>query len=758
MTTARDDLAALLTAAASPAAFSASRSVPTGDLQIEVRGVGPIGLPVSQAQARQLCQVARPARYGQGERTVLDRKVRDTWEIPKSRVKIDARRWNKALRPALDRLGRDLGLPAGRELRAELHSMLVYARGQFFVSHQDSERDDAMIASLVVGLPSAFRGGALEVQHGGETATYRGSKQALSLVAFYSDCRHQVKPVTSGHRIVLTYNLLLRPQAAASGTGLDAQFVDGVARCLAEHFASSERPDRLIYLLDHEYTRRGLDSQRLKGTDAQRAALIAVAAEAADCDHTLALADVHETWSAYEPERRHRRWSRWDDWGDDALYAGGSDDYELEELIESEVRLESWIDPRRGRPVTVNLAVGGVELCASAPSGDLEPYSSEYEGYMGNWGNTLDRWYHRGAVVVWPRSRAFVVQAEATPSWALDELAARVRRGHLTSAREAADSLAPSWGRLAARVESKSVLAKALRVARSIDEPQLATMLLRPFRLQTLSASHAKALSAVAGSYGEDWAADIVALWSASLTRHGYVADDNTPAWMASLPGLCLALRDTDDAGVAAARLLVAAAWRWAADAIDRDLHMSSPGRRQQALRELGTPLAAILQGAALVGASDVRDGAVERCCRDDSLLDCATSALRAIPGSQWGAAGVNPVAAHCRAILATRLARPERSADDWSVDLPAGCECDLCVVLRGFLAAPDRKVHEWPLAEQRRRHVHQRVDAAELPVRQQTRRVGRPYTLILTKTEALFEGEAQQRRSDREALTWLTR
>ena len=32
-----------------------------------------------------------------------------------------------------------------------------------------------------------------------------------------------------------------------------------------------------------------------------------------------------------------------------------------------------------------------------------QPYSLEYEGYMGNWGNTLDRWYHRAAVVVWPR-------------------------------------------------------------------------------------------------------------------------------------------------------------------------------------------------------------------------------------------------------------------------------------------------------------------------------------------------------------------
>jgi hypothetical protein len=141
----RDRVAALLEGAAEPGAFSAARTAPVGDLQLEVRGVGPIRLPVPQAQARQLCLLGRPARYGRGEQTLLDRRVRDTWEIPKSRVKIDRRRWNQTFVPVLERLGRDLGLPSGPRLRAELHSMLVYAPGQFFVEHQDSEKDDAMV-------------------------------------------------------------------------------------------------------------------------------------------------------------------------------------------------------------------------------------------------------------------------------------------------------------------------------------------------------------------------------------------------------------------------------------------------------------------------------------------------------------------------------------------------------------------------------------------------------------------------------------
>src|SRR5438552_1767717 len=120
---ARARLAVHLAGVGERVAFSASRSAPTSELQLDVRGVGPIELPVSQAQARQLSLLGRRAKYGRGEQTLLDRGVRDTWEIPKSRVKIDKRRWNKALLPVLDRLGHDLGIPRGCTLRAELHSM-----------------------------------------------------------------------------------------------------------------------------------------------------------------------------------------------------------------------------------------------------------------------------------------------------------------------------------------------------------------------------------------------------------------------------------------------------------------------------------------------------------------------------------------------------------------------------------------------------------------------------------------------------------
>ncbi len=505
MTVAAGRLAALLGEGVA-GAFCASRTASADSLSIEVRGVGPLQLPVPRAQARHLAGLGRPARYGRGTQTLVDRAIRDTWEIPKSRVRIDKRSWDLTAGPLLERLRRDLGLPDGARLVAQLHSALVYAPGQFFLRHQDSEKDDDMVGSLVVTLPGAYSGGVLEVEHRGRTVKYRGSRTRVSFVAFYADCRHHITPVRSGHRVVLTFNLLLRGVPVEMDA--DPSRVDELAGQIGEHLSDAVDPRRLVFLLDHEYTRRGMAWSRLKGDDARRVTALRQAAERAGCECTLALTDVHETWSAYGPDDEGYGWGgRWgarswdEDDEEDGDYddyddaAGNSDvdedDYQLEELIEAEVVLDSWVDPGSGSSRAIGLAVPGEEVCAATPSGELHPYSSEYEGYMGNWGNTLDRWDHRGAVVVWPRRLSFAVRAEASPAWALGELAALARSGDRDRARQQAASLAPFWDGAAGQVDDRRFFAKALRVAAALEDPATAGMLVEPFGLRQLSVIHA---------------------------------------------------------------------------------------------------------------------------------------------------------------------------------------------------------------------------------------------------------------------------
>jgi hypothetical protein len=414
-TVARDRLARMLRGDAETA-FSVELTASADDLNLDVDGVGPVTFPVLPAQARKLLGLGQPARFGRGEQTLTDLGVRDTWEIPKKLVHA---RWDdEALNAILTTAKDELGLPIAAELTADLHSLLVYEPRQFFLAHQDSEKDDSMIGTLVVTLPSNYTGGELVVRHLDERNAYQGSTTALSLVAFYADCRHEVLEVRSGYRIALTYNLLLRGDTALPEG--DEGAVAELAGFLREHFGTpgssryggraDDPPNRLVYLLDHEYTPRALGWSGLKGADAARGSLLRAAAERAGYETVLALADVKTTHSAYEADEDlgYQGGRYWDDEDEDS---GDSDDdvveYHVEELLVSEVTLTHWTGPEGTRLEAVSLDVSDDEVCASTGSDDLEPYSSDYEGYMGNWGNTLDRWYHRAAVVVWPRKQAF---------------------------------------------------------------------------------------------------------------------------------------------------------------------------------------------------------------------------------------------------------------------------------------------------------------------------------------------------------------
>jgi hypothetical protein len=142
-----------------------------------------------------------------------------------------------------------------------------------------------------------------------------------------------------------------------------------------------------------------------------------------------------------------------------------------------------------------------------------------------------------------------------------------------------------------------------------------------------------------------------------------------------------------------------------------------------------------------------------------DNVLGCLIPALRSattLPAATRRAAGLDLVARDCTRRLGAIIARPLRDGDDWSIGW-SGCGCDLCGTLGTFVGSRSRHTFEWPLATDGRRHVHTRIDSAGLPVRHQTRRKGRPYTLVLTKTEELFAREKDARQQAVSDLAWLT-
>ena len=464
-----------------------------------------------------------------------------------------------------------------------------------------------------------------------------------------------------------------------------------LADLLGEHFSTpvpryyggpaTDPPNRLVYLLDHEYTPRGLSWRRLKGTDASRVALLRVAADKAACEAILALADVRTTHGAFPANEGYEYWDQgWHhgdyDEGQEEYSgdAGGSEgEYDIQELIDSEVTLTHWTGPEGTRLEETSLYVDRKEVCASTPTGNLVPYSSEYEGYMGNWGNTLDRWYHRAAVIVWPREQAFANRAESSPAWALDEIAAMASAGDVSGARAAAATLAPFWdtalGGQAPEGRGR-IFGPALRAADAVTDAQIAAMLLHPFRIEDLDHESVDSFGKIAGRYGQPWTAELVQTWfGGKQPAWAYGGGQERPQWIADrLPSLCARLHASGSAGAAAAQRLVDLAWEWLAKDIGTGLASSSPSRRDEELGGLGGPLASVLTAAAVIGAASTRDTVSEYVRKQgDAVTTLEMSALRAavkLPrGSARTEAGFGDLAAdgaaRLRARLAARSARP---------------------------------------------------------------------------------------------------
>lgn len=64
--------------------------------------------------------------------------------------------------------------------------------------------------------------------HDDERLTYRGHPGKLTFVAFYADCHHQVRPVSAGHRIALTYNLMIEGDTPTVAWSAQAAQVDAL--------------------------------------------------------------------------------------------------------------------------------------------------------------------------------------------------------------------------------------------------------------------------------------------------------------------------------------------------------------------------------------------------------------------------------------------------------------------------------------------------------------------------------------------------
>ena len=103
-----------------------------------VKGLGGIGLPLSEHDAQRLAGSCHQAPFGKGSETVIDTSVRNTWELNSTQFELQNPAWPETLNEIVTKTADGLGIVLGAaSIRAELYKLLLYEEGAFFDRHRE---------------------------------------------------------------------------------------------------------------------------------------------------------------------------------------------------------------------------------------------------------------------------------------------------------------------------------------------------------------------------------------------------------------------------------------------------------------------------------------------------------------------------------------------------------------------------------------------------------------------------------------------
>ena len=709
-----------------------------------------LAFPVPETQMRALIGAAERAPHGRGPETVIDRSVRDCWQIGAERIVLSGGAWPETLAGILDRAASGLGCTRER-IEARLYKLLVYEPGGFFSPHRDTEKAPGMIATLTVSLPAAGEGGELIVRHGGREIAVDMSviePSELAFAAFYADCPHEVRPVAAGHRLALVFNLCLTADDAMRRRPPDyGPEVDAIAMRLDAWRRGGGGPEKIVWLLDHGYSEAGLSFATLKNGDHARARVLSAATDRAGCELHAAIVHIEEEGEAM--------------YGDDFVHDLGWDgdeesaaEMEIGELYDSRHWLDDWTARDGARPELGEVALKPGELLPGGALDGAAPDENWVNEATGNEGVSLERAWRRAALVLWPRSRTLAILAGAGIGGAVAWLAERIERD--------------GNGAEIARLESEAVELWPTG-SPDRDEPSRVRMLGLLSAMGDGDCLSRFLLDAVVPDYtgGEngELPAAMKAVGPATGTRF-LTALVDARFWRRPEELLALLRRLEDEGGASTDR--------------------PSAGMVRETVRSV---LRTVSETAAVAGRpADGKtrdDGRLPQRAMSDLFVlamrcglageaEAAARAIAAVPGlsdpfralptalgemrDEPGLAGTDAFTTlwrHAARSLLERSAAPPREPGHWRMACDVECGYEVCADLRAFCADPAARVARFPLRKELRAHLHCTIDFHGLDIDHETERRGRPFTLVCTKNRRSHEQRMAEYSDD---VGWMRR
>jgi len=770
MKTLHEQMLATLAAVDRPGNYFASGTVPLILPGLEVAGLGPVALPLTANAAKELIACCHQAPYGKGTETVVDTKVRKVWELDPGQFELLNPEWPGCVERVTDAVREHLGLKE-QILDAQLYKLLIYETGGFFLPHKDGEKVDRMVATLIVGLPSKHAGGELLVRHAGAESVIRfdgpAQQYALQYAAFYADCEHEVKPLQSGYRLCLVYNLVLSgssreqlraPNFAEQTTQLTA---------LLRNWKAAKQTEKLAFGLSHEYSKDGLSPQNLKGEDRTLAEVITSAAENAGCRATIGLLTLWECGSASsdgdDGYDRYSRRSRYydDDSDDDDDNSDGV--YTMLDVDDASLTASDWIGLDGIRPRFGKLSFEEKEIVSQWPIKQTTP-EEEFEGYTGNAGMTLQRWYRQAVVAIWPNESHYCVICNAGTGASVAELCRMAdqipglsgdeKLQHRIECRRFGVAIISKWksGHDVTvgdkRVSEANQMLKALS---RIGSRGLVQKFLRKIVPTEPLLTNAQRLARLCGRFG----------WSACDTGLSVIFEQKEPPRLNRNATLLHALcrhSDQDQAKIAICEkltdMMLQAVITWATQ-IKFDHWDDRNVKAADLMRHLFKSQCLLDDDGRLAKTLELIQQFTEKFNPVAVQIPVASELLPFL--TKHRPKNIQPIQNwlnSLQTLLEQRTAEEPQPPADFAREAVIVCTCANCKSMNTFLEAPAEKQFPLRVRQDLRNHVEQNIRQYKADLSTITIRQGSPQTLLCTKTNASWEFRHETWRHDCESLS----
>ena len=255
-----------------------------------------------------------------------------------------------------------------------------------------------MFATLVIVLPSGFTGGKVHVSHGGKSIVFDNAEDSAfetTTLAWYTDVTHEVKKITSGYRLALSYHLIntspgiIPPHLPKHDSSL--QHLRGIfSRWSNNEYPSSLRNQAVGYVFDHEYTSPSLRELIFKGSDGHIASILTHA-----CGAEGVLVLMGWLSACIKGCTADHGWQVYEGHGESPEY-GGSDGTQYDPVMSRVYKAEFWVDDildMQGREAGVSrIRLQNHSILPHRVFSGASPDKSELgKGFWGNVRSTVSR-------------------------------------------------------------------------------------------------------------------------------------------------------------------------------------------------------------------------------------------------------------------------------------------------------------------------------------------------------------------------------